>query len=90
MYHTNIVTGKVIEYRGDRVVTLHGDTVSTFHLDYYVMKNEVLPLAAVEETGAEALEAAGVAPGYPPVNRKDWRELVQRFTVWRKSAHRAH
>lgn len=88
MYHTNIVTGKVIEYRDDRVVTLHGDTVSTFHLDYYVMKNEVLPLA-VEETGAEALEAAGVAPGHPPVSRKDWRELVQRFTVWRKSAHRA-
>lgn len=88
MYHTNIVTGKVIEYRGDRVVTLHGDTVSTFHLAYYVMKNEVLPLAA-EMSGAEALAAGAAVPEQHSASRRDWREVLQRFTVWRKSAHRA-
>ncbi len=44
MYVSRIVTGRIIEMRGDRVVTAQGDTVNTYNLRYYTLRDvEVEP-----------------------------------------------
>lgn len=37
MYKSNAVTGRIIEIHGDRVLTLQGDMVCTYHSRYYTI-----------------------------------------------------
>ena len=37
MYESYIVSGRVVEQRGDTVITVQGDVVSSYHLRYYAM-----------------------------------------------------
>ncbi|MDO3411442.1 hypothetical protein QWJ34_16875 [Saccharibacillus sp. CPCC 101409] len=37
MYESYIVSGRVVERRGDTVITVQGDVVSSYHLRYYAM-----------------------------------------------------
>lgn len=37
MYNQNVVTGRIIEIHDDRVLTLQGDMVCTFHSRYYTI-----------------------------------------------------
>ncbi|MFD2613860.1 hypothetical protein [Paenibacillus gansuensis] len=69
MYGTTVVSGKVIEYRKNRVVIKEGDAVSTYNLSYYrLLQEEQLssPLSAdlFEELlpDPEVLPEAGVQP----------------------------
>lgn len=44
MYISRVVTGRIIEVRGDSVVTVQGDTVNTYNLRYYTLRDvEVEP-----------------------------------------------
>ncbi|ANE46974.1 hypothetical protein SY83_12600 [Paenibacillus swuensis] len=61
MYGTNIVHGKVIEYRNDRVITIEGDTTSTYHLRYYRMLQEdsVTPIEPQKDSAVPVKSHAG-------------------------------
>ncbi|OME88806.1 MULTISPECIES: hypothetical protein [Paenibacillus] len=90
MLESRVVTGKVIDIRDGKVFTLHGDMVSTYHLGYYEMMNEVLPVtdsqqASVSTAGLMAEETAE-SSGWL---RREWKPLTSFITAWRKSANRA-
>lgn len=91
MYNTKVVTGKIIEIRDDQVVTLQGDTVSTFHMRYYMMVNEEpLPLTEKEAAESEALMVSDSAEtDSAGVYRRDWKPLFSWLNTWKKSANRA-
>ncbi|WP_159081759.1 hypothetical protein [Paenibacillus sp. CAA11] len=40
MYQSHVVEGRIMELREDRVVTVQGDTVSTYSLRYYMLAGE--------------------------------------------------
>lgn len=37
MYKSRVVTGRIIEIHGDRVLTQQGDMICTYHSRYYTM-----------------------------------------------------
>lgn len=94
MLENRVVTGKVIDIRDDKVLTVHGDMVSTFDMRYYAwMNEEPLPLTDSQataaslrgETAAETDEQAE-----PPGSVfREWGPLLNFITAWRKSANRA-
>ncbi|ANY76529.1 hypothetical protein BBD41_11295 [Paenibacillus ihbetae] len=93
MLENRVVTGKVIDIRNDKVLTLHGDMVSTFDMKYYVlMEDEPFP---IHEGLSEASLPAGLPEGdaahaeAPGWFRRDWKPLLNLITAWRKSANRA-
>lgn len=90
MYSTKVVTGKIIEIRDDTVVTLHGDTVSTYHLRYYKMISEE-PLLLMESECAEL--AVGLTPDQGVDSsgwfQREWRPLVSRLSALMKRVNRA-
>ncbi|KKO50703.1 hypothetical protein [Paenibacillus sp. DMB20] len=93
MYNTKVVTGKIIEIRDDHVVTLHGDTVSTYHMRYYMMNEEPLPLTETEDTRVNAKTGAAATLAAEAEGsgtyRKDWKPFASWLSSWRKSARRA-
>ena len=54
MLESRVVTGKVIDIRDGKVFTLHGDMVSTYHLGYYEMNEEILPVTDSQQAAAPA------------------------------------
>lgn len=90
MYGTKVVTGKIIEIRDDTVVTLHGDTVSTYHLRYYKMISEE-PLLLMESECAElevelTSDTAVHSSGW---FQSEWKPLVSRLSALMKRVNRA-
>ncbi|MFC7680541.1 hypothetical protein [Paenibacillus sp. GCM10028914] len=81
MYNTKVVTGKIIEIRDDHVVTLQGDTVSTYHLRYYKMLDEE-PLPLMEPEYEAEANSVGLF-------QRDWKPFVSWMFTWKKSANRA-
>lgn len=64
MLENRVVTGKVIDIRNDKVLTLHGDMVSTFDMKYYVwMEEEPFPIH-------EGLSEASIPDGLPEGTRR--------------------
>ncbi|MBO2945403.1 hypothetical protein JJQ72_15610 [Paenibacillus sp. F411] len=93
MYNSKVVTGRIIEIRDDHVVTLQGDTVSTYHLKYYTMTNEEL-LSLPEAEAAMVQAAAARSEEEEVTGVRGWlsRErnpLTSWLTIWKKSANRA-
>ncbi|MDQ0196307.1 hypothetical protein [Paenibacillus wynnii] len=37
MYKSHVVTGRVIEIQGDRILTQQGDVICTYHSRYYML-----------------------------------------------------
>lgn len=51
MYISRVVTGRIIEVRGDRVLTVQGDVVNSYNLRFYSLRDievEPDPLAEPE------------------------------------------
>ncbi|MEF2966219.1 hypothetical protein V3851_10290 [Paenibacillus sp. M1] len=56
MYVSRVVTGRIIEYKRDSVVTLQGDTVSTYNLRYYTLREiDVEPRPAYDRAEDPAI-----------------------------------
>lgn len=50
MLESNVVSGKVIEQRGNRVITVQGGLVSSYDLRYYSLPSEADFLGGEEES----------------------------------------
>lgn len=50
MLESNVVSGKVIEQRGNKVITVQGGLVSSYDLRYYSLPSEADPLSGEEES----------------------------------------
>ncbi|GAB6928584.1 hypothetical protein JCM10914A_25670 [Paenibacillus sp. JCM 10914] len=93
MYHSRIVTGKVIDIRDGKVVTQQGDMISSYNLRYYNLMNEDLPvevedsLLAHMSTADQAEE--DIVDHSSGWQRKDWKPLVEFIISRKKSANRA-
>lgn len=90
MYSTKVVTGKIIEIRDDHVVTLQGDTVSTYHLRYYKMVSEdPLPLMESESAELEGVLTTSTKAESSGWYQREWKPLVSWLSALKKSANRA-
>jgi len=88
MYVSRVITGRIIEMRGDSVVTVQGDTVSTYHLRYYSLREvEVEPLSRSE---AESLpERGGLRGLWASLQKRDAdRNPPPLPLFWKKGANR--
>lgn len=88
MYVSRVITGRIIEMRGDSVVTVQGDTVSTYHLRYYSLREvEVEPLSRSE---AESLpERGGLRGLWASLQKRDAdRSPLPLPLFWKKGANR--
>ena len=91
MYNTRVVSGKVIEIRDDQVVTVQGDIVSTYHLDYYMMVNEdTLPLTEQEmDSLADRQQAPLGESASWGLLQREWKPAFTWLSIWKKSTNRA-
>ena len=88
MYKSHVVTGRVIEIQGDRILTQQGDTICTYHSRYYMLP----PL----ETGIEIEGNQVDAPLFADNDmnrsedpgRRSWIPPIPWFTLHKKSANR--
>ncbi|NMO98103.1 hypothetical protein [Paenibacillus lemnae] len=93
MYNSKVVTGKIIEIRDDHVVTLQGDTVSTYHLKYYMMTNE--EILSLPEAEAAKVRASVSQPEEAEDSvfsgwlRRERNPLTSWIPLLKKSANRA-
>ncbi|WP_334074758.1 MULTISPECIES: hypothetical protein [Paenibacillus] len=88
MYVSRVITGKIIEMRGDSVVTVQGDTVNTYHLRYYSLREvEVEPLP---ESEPEPLPKRGGLRGlWTSLRKRDAeRSPLSHPLFWKKGANR--
>jgi len=88
MYVSRVITGRIIEMRGDSVVTVQGDTVSTYHLRYYSLREvEVEPQPQPE---VEPLHERGGLRGLWAGLQKRGadRSLLPLPLIWKKGANR--
>ncbi|RCX13587.1 hypothetical protein DFP94_12034 [Fontibacillus phaseoli] len=88
MYVSRIVTGRIIEMRGDSVVTVQGDTVATYNLRYYTLRDPELELEFLAETELSP------EPGRFVNRWKHWRQRNSGIAdlpwslFWKKDANR--
>lgn len=82
MYYSKVITGKIIEIRDDHVVTLQGDTISTYHIKYYMMNEEPLSLMENEYEYEAETQSIGWF-------QREWKPIVSWLFTWKKSTNRA-
>ncbi|MDT3428303.1 hypothetical protein J2Z22_003895 [Paenibacillus forsythiae] len=92
MYKSNVIAGRIIEIRNDRVLTQQGDTICTYHFRYYMLPDEET-WTDTEGISRDAFETPPQEPvpsaqhRFPGLGRR-WHRGWPRFLHMRKSAHR--
>jgi len=86
MYKSHVVTGRIIEIQGDRVLTQQGDTLCTYHSRYYMMP----PVDAELETesGLTVVPVISVPEAGVSRFRKSRSPARPWFSIQKKSANR--
>ncbi|KGE19566.1 hypothetical protein [Paenibacillus wynnii] len=87
MYKSHVVTGRVIEIQGDRILTQQGDAICTYHSRYYMLPPIEAEIEVELEVDTSLFTDNDINRSEDP-SRRGWIPLRPWFILQKKSANR--